>query len=131
MDIFIFFVGIFSFAISASRTQARLKHSRPNIVAMRRIPYNIKKGQLQTSAFQTISPRLKCDAAMVWFFILEFVDCLLSLCYGMVIFISVDCLLSLCYMIFLLESISSVLCYCNVKSVLFDKLVRFQNKTVN
>lgn len=50
--------------ISASQTQARLKHSRPNIVAMGRLPYNIKKGQLQTSAFQSISPRLKCDSAM-------------------------------------------------------------------
>jgi len=67
-------MDIFSYAVSsASRTQARLKHSRLNIVAMRRLPYNIKEGQLQTSAFQTTSPRLKCDAAMVCFFILEFV----------------------------------------------------------
>lgn len=49
---------------SARQTEARLKYSRPNIVSMGRLPYNIKKGELQTSAFQSISPRLKCDSAM-------------------------------------------------------------------
>lgn len=48
---------------STRQTQAHLKYSRPDIVAMRRLPYNIKIGQLQTSAFQSISPRLKCDSA--------------------------------------------------------------------
>lgn len=48
---------------STRQTQAHLKYSRPDIVAMRRLPYNIKIGQLQTSAFQSTSPRLKCDSA--------------------------------------------------------------------
>lgn len=68
------FIVIFLYAVSSTRqTQAHLKYSRPDIVAMRRLPYNIKIGQLQTSAFQSTSPRLKCDSARVWFFILEFV----------------------------------------------------------
>ncbi|XP_004489772.1 uncharacterized protein [Cicer arietinum] len=51
-------------ASSTGRTQACVKHSRPNIVGMQPLPYNIGKGKLRTAAFQSSSPRIICNAAL-------------------------------------------------------------------
>ncbi|GAU42629.1 hypothetical protein TSUD_238210 [Trifolium subterraneum] len=50
--------------VGINQTQVPLKHSRPNIVRMQRLPYNIKKGELQTATFGSSSSRFKYAAAL-------------------------------------------------------------------
>ncbi|CAJ2648287.1 protein YELLOW LEAF 1, choloroplastic-like [Trifolium pratense] len=49
---------------SINQTQAHIKHSRPNIGRMQPLPYNIRKGQLQTVTSRSSSSQFKCAAAL-------------------------------------------------------------------
>lgn len=72
---------LFSYAVSSrSLSQVHAKHSRPGIVGMQPLPYNIRKGELQAATFQSSSRRVKCAAALVscFFWRSLCVDCFLS-----------------------------------------------------
>ncbi|XP_027367467.1 protein YELLOW LEAF 1, choloroplastic-like [Abrus precatorius] len=41
-----------------------VKHTGPNIIGMKPLPYNIRKGELNIDTFQSPSPRIRCAAAL-------------------------------------------------------------------
>ncbi|TKY53502.1 hypothetical protein E2542_SST25035 [Spatholobus suberectus] len=47
-----------------SRSQAHLGHAKPNIVGMKPLPYNIRKGDRKMAMLQSPSSHIRCAAAL-------------------------------------------------------------------
>ncbi|KAK2428062.1 hypothetical protein P8452_42222 [Trifolium repens] len=50
--------------VRINQPQGCVKYSRPNIVRMQRLPYNIRKGELQIATSRSSSSRFRCAAAL-------------------------------------------------------------------
>lgn len=108
---------LFLYAVSVkSQSQLHVKHTRPNIVGMQPLPYNIRKGELQIATFQSPSPRTKRAASLVRFF-MTFVMCWLFAILMLYVNIIGKCKLHF------------ILLQCEISP--FWKLVRFWKTTCN
>ncbi|KAL1330143.1 hypothetical protein HN51_047304 [Arachis hypogaea] len=47
-----------------SQGEVQVNNARPNILQMQPLPYNIRKGELQTANFRSRSSRVKCSAVL-------------------------------------------------------------------
>ncbi|RDY05994.1 hypothetical protein CR513_10084, partial [Mucuna pruriens] len=47
-----------------SQSQAHVKHTRTNIVGIKPLPYNIRKGELKIATLQSPSSHIRCAAAL-------------------------------------------------------------------